>query len=382
MIYLRLPSKTYRARTLLSVLVLLTCFSTAALGAHDISGSAHNQSRGQPAVGDEVILVRPDPGMQEEARAKTGAQGAFTFHVRYPGKPYLVRLFHQGVAYDQLASAGDVLSILVFDARSRVRGVTGSIEILRTGTDGNLLHVSDLYEIRNQSSPPLTQAGERTFEVYLPTNAKISSVLAAGPGNIGVMISAAPVSGEPGHFAVGFPLRPGATKFAFNYDLPYDGHAAFRTKHVYPLQQFAVMIPPTMKFSSRSAAFELLATNDSRYQVRAANQLEAGEGPGFEVSGTGTFPSLGGQAKSRARSDLPAVSNPAVSTPGRVALPSFANIDSGLKQTQPPSQSVVLDVVIFILIAACALLVWHVRRTPNFCGPQTVEPRAHERKQL
>jgi hypothetical protein len=299
--------------------------------------------------------------------------------VQYPDKPYLVRVFHQGVSYDQQASVGDALSIQVFDAARRVRGVTGSIEILRTGTNGNLLHVSDLYDIRNESSPPLTQAGERTFEVYLPAKAKISSVLASGPEKVAVMISAAPVPGEPGHYAVSFPLRPGATKFAFNYDMPYDGHAAFQTRHAYPLRQLAVMIPPTMKFSSRSPAFEILTTGNSRYQVRAANQLKAGEGPAFEVSGTGTLPPLGDQAKSQARSHSPVPPNPTLSAPGRAALPSLASIDSRSKQTQPPSQSLVLDGVTSGLLAACALLVWRARKARNFSAAQTVAPRARQR---
>lgn len=166
----------------------------------------------------------------------------------------------------------------MFDAATHVRGITGTIEILRTGTNGKLLHVSDMVEINNASSPPLTQVGERTFEVYLPANAKIDSVLAAGPVKIGVMISPVPVPGEPGHYTVNFPLRPGTTKFAFNYDLPYRGHAAFQTRLAYPLQRLAVMIPPTMKFSSRTPAFGILTTGNSRYQVRAANQLKAGKG--------------------------------------------------------------------------------------------------------
>jgi hypothetical protein len=176
------------------------------------------------------------------------------------------------------------------------------------------------------------------------------------------MISATPVPGELGHYTVSFPLRPGATKFAFNYDLPYDGHAAFQTRHAYPLQKLAVMIPPTMNFSSRSSAFEILATGNSGYQVHAANQLAAGEGPGFEVSGTGALPPLGDQAKSQALSRSPTVPNRIVSTPGRGALPSLASIDSRLKQTQSPSQSLVLGGVTSVPLAACALLVWRARK--------------------
>jgi hypothetical protein len=378
MIELLLFVKEFCPRRMLSVLALLACFSTAAMGANYITGSVRNQSRGEPAAGDDVILAGLGTGMQEEARAKTDSQGAFNLNVQYPDKPYLVRVFHQGVSYDQQASAGQVLSIQVFDAATHVQGITGTIEILRTGTVGDLLHVSDMVEIKNESSPPLTQASERTFEVYLPANAKIDSVLAAGPGQMGVMISAAPVSGELGHYAVNFPLRPGATKFAFNYDLPYRGHAAFQTRHAYPLQQMAVMIPPTMKFSSRSPAFKILPVGNSRYQVQAANQLQAGEGPGFEVSGTGALPPLGDQAKPQARSQSSAVPNRVESVPGRSALPSLAYVDTRLKQTQPPSQSLVLGGVTSALLAACVLLVWRARKARIFSAGQTVAPRPRQ----
>src|SRR6266403_1742026 len=309
MMNLRLYSKRFCARRLLSALAVLACSSAAALGANNITGLVRNQSRGEPAIGDEVILIRLDKGMQEEARAKTDATGAFTLNLQYPDKPYLVRVVHQGVSYEQRAFNGDPLSLQVFDAEPQVPGVTGTIEIIRAGTKGNLLHVSDMVEIKNESSPPLTQAGQRTFEMYLPASAKIDSVLAAGPEKMSIMISAALVPGQPGHYTVNFPLRPGATKFAFNYDLPYDGHVAFHPKFAFPVQQLAVMISPTMKFSSSSPAFKILATGNSRYQVHTASRVKAGAGPEFEVSGTGALPPLGDQAKSQARSQSPAETN-------------------------------------------------------------------------
>jgi hypothetical protein len=370
--------KRFCMRGLLSVLAVIACFPTATLGANKITGAVSNDSRGEPAAADGVSLLRLDREMEEEAHAKTDANGVFTFTLQHPDKPYLVRVIHQGVSYDQQASAGDSLSIQVFDAARRVRGLTGSIEILRAGTNGNLLHVSDLVELKNESSPPLTQAGERTLDVYLPANAKIDSVIAAGPGEIGVMISATPVAGEPGHYTVSFPLRPGASRFGFNYDLPYDGQAAFQTRHAYPLQQFAVMIPPTMKFSSRSRDFGPLATGNNNYEVQASYQLAAGEGPEFELSGTGTLPALGDQAKSQARSRSSAVPNPTRAAPARAALPSLASIDPRLRPTQPLSQSVILGGVTFVLLAACALLLWRARKARNFSAAQTIAPRAHQ----
>jgi len=196
---------------------------------------------------------------------------------------------------------------------------------------------------------------------------------------MGVMISAAPVPGELGHYVVDFPLRPGATKFAFNYDLPYRGHAAFQTRHAYPLKQMAVMIPPTMKFSSRSPAFKILPVGNSRYQVQAANHLLAGDGPGFEVSGTGILPYLGDQSKSQTRSQYPTVPDLSLSAPGRASLPSSSSIKSRSERTQPPSQSRVLEGVTFLLLASCALLVWRARKVRNFSAAQTVALRERQR---
>jgi hypothetical protein len=376
-----LCSQAFCQQRLLPALALMWCFSTAALGANIISGAVRNQSRGEPAAGADVIMLRLDGGIAEEARAKTDAQGVFTLEVQHPDRPYLVRVIHQGVSYDQQAFSGQSVAIEVFDVAARVRGISGTIEILRTGTNGGLLHVSDMVEIKNDSSPPLTQAGERTFEVYLPANAKIDSVLAAGPGKIGVMIFAAPVPGDPGHYTVSFPLRPGATIFAFNYDLPYHGRVAFQTKHTYALQQLAVMTPPAMKFSSRSPVFEILATGNSRYQVHAATRLQAGNGPEFEVSGTGALPPLGDRASSHQSFQSPAPPDPTQSPPPRASLSSLANIDLRWKQqARLPSQSLVLVGITSVLLAACVLLVWRVRKARTFSAAQTVAPRAGARQ--
>jgi hypothetical protein len=307
---------------------MATGCSIAALAATAITGRVRNQTSGRFESGDEVILLRLQTGLYQaslnknllvETRTRTDSQGWFSLDVRYPDNPHLVRVIHEGVNYDRLYDhgvfAGDAVFINVFDAVSKVQGVTGNIEIIRIGTAGDHLHVSDMVEIENDSSPPLTQAGERAFEVHLPAHAQIDSVLAAGPGTAAVLISASPVPGEPGHYAVTFPLQPGATKFAFNYDLPYDGHAAFLPKNMYPLQQLAVMIPPTMKFVSRSSAFELLRTGNDRYQVEACERVTSGDGPAFEVSGVGALPALGTQGQSPRKSSVVDQPIPALSAP-------------------------------------------------------------------
>jgi hypothetical protein len=345
-------------------LAFLFCISIAAAASDLISGAVENRTKNRPAAGDQVILLRLDQGMQEEARTTTDDLGAFTIRVQAPDKPHVVRVMHQGVNYDRQASGGDALDIAVFDAAPKVQGITGGIEIIRTGTNGNMLHVSDMIEIKNDSSPPVTQASERTFHVYLPAPAKIDSVMAATSGKIGVLIKASPVPGDAGHYTVNFPLRPGSTKFAFNYDIPYNGHAAFRTRLAYSVQQLAVMIPPTMKFAARSPGLHMLDTGGKDFQVAVANQVKAGPGPSFEISGAGAQPQL--QSRAQAQTSSPALAPVPGSTapaPGNSAPPPAAKAEArSAAPSQVPTPSInewwLLGAATALVMGVCGFLVW------------------------
>ena len=341
--------------------------SPRALAAETITGAAHNQTRGTLAAGDDVVLLCLDNGMREEAHTRTDAQGSFRFNVQYLDKPYLVRVVHQGVNYDQRASAGAAIAIDVYDAAEKVTGVAGTIEIIRAETRGPLLHISDMVEIRNDSQPPVTQAGEHSFETWLPASARIDSVFAAGsgagPGKMAVSVSAMPAAGQAGHYTVNFPLRPGVTKFAFNYDLPYAGHVTFVPKLAYPLQQLAIMTPLTMKFVARSSAiFVDLPVETKGYQVHAASQLHTGESPTFELIGAGVLPELQAHGESSLRP--------------RTAQPHPAVSASSNSQTQKPNRPVaatptpsqanswVLVTVVLVVLGSCGILFVRKQRGP------------------
>ena len=355
--------KPWILKTFLSAGVLVVCCCQASLAADVLTGVVRNQTNNRPAAGDEVILLGTGQDAREETRAKTDSQGAFTLELKNPHEPHMVRVIHQGVNYDQKVSDGGAISIDVADVTLVVKGITGGIEIIRAGAHGNLLHVSEMVEIKNNSNPPLTQASDRTFEVYLPRDATIDSVLAAGPNDIGTMISASPVRGTTGQYAVDFPLRPGATKFAFNYDLPYDGRASFHTKNMYPLQQLAVMIPPTMTFASGSPAFQVLPVGNDKYKVNAAEQLKAGEGPEFEISGLGALPSIQAQVHAPPKPSADALSAPTLNARGGLEAqtqigktPATTPVS---KFTAPPvsSQRWVLGVGFVLMLGTSGLLV-------------------------
>jgi hypothetical protein len=385
-----------RVLGVLAALAFLVSFSAGAQAPDSITGTVRNQSRGGVAPGDEVILLRLDQGMQEETRSKTDSQGAFNLKLQSPAKLYLVRIVHQGVNYDQRATAGTTLALDVFDAAPKVQGLAGSIEIIRTGTTGNVLHVSDMIEIRNEAKPPLTQAGERTFDVYLPPKAKVDTVMAASAGKMAVLISASPVPGEAGHFTVNFPLRPGATQFAFNYNLPYDGRAVFHPRLAYPMRQLAVMMPPTMKFTSSSTAFRPLDPGvPVDYKVQAANQLTAGEAPSFELSGAGAIPALQGRVQGRPG---PQAAPNQGSLPLQPAAP--ASNGSG-SQTQPPAQGAarpvepspvtpavavsalewwILGGLAVVVLGTCGFVIWRTNRRSRSTAEAKAAPAGKGKK--
>ncbi|MGH9560924.1 MAG: hypothetical protein ACRD3S_05665, partial [Terracidiphilus sp.] len=200
-------------------------------------------------------------------------------------------------------------------------------------------------------------------EVYLHTNAKIDSVLAAGPDNTAASISATPIPGDPGHYAVSYPLLPGATKFAFNYDLPYNGHAILSTKRIYSFKQLAVMIPPTMTFSSHFSAFQPLSVGTDKYQVEAAENIGAGAALEFEVSGTGELPAVRQQNPIVSRPTA-AAPTPEASTPTARALPTENAVPIVAPQSGIVARSSSGWWFVFAVAAlSLAICVFFVRRT-------------------
>ena len=84
-------------RTALVVVLVLSATIYASAQTSTLKGLVSNGTTRKPAAGDEVILLRLDQGMQEEARTKTNGQGEFTFSLK-DAVPRLVRV--RGIAYD------------------------------------------------------------------------------------------------------------------------------------------------------------------------------------------------------------------------------------------------------------------------------------------
>ncbi len=365
------------------------------LGASTIAGKIVNGSTKQPAAGDEVILLHTGNQAEEAPHATVDAQGSFSLTVHSPG-PYVLRAIHQGANYDLQVAEGEAVTMQVFDSAPAVEGIAGTIAIIRMNlARKGLLHVSQMYSIRNQSSPSKTQTGGRKFQIYLPPNGTINSVLAAGPSRIAERIVATPVKGEPGHYALDFPLRPGDTNFAVNYDLPYDGHQAFHPRLAYGVQQLAIMFPQSMKFASTATSFHPIL-DENGFTVQAATQVLAGEAPSFEISGNGVLsPSLGPSKRVQIAKDhspaflgVPAALNGANAghpdktdlaasraLPG--SLPKQAGFVAWAGSLGEPIPMLLLS--LFVATIGVAAFLWRIRKRPS---PGNTDPSVDAPKPL
>jgi hypothetical protein len=272
-----------------SILIIVCCLSAVSVFAADsVSGKVLNRTTQQPAAGDDVVLLRMGEGMQEEARVRTDAQGAFSMNLAHPEAQYVLRVLHQGVNYDHTLTGASTVQLEVFDVAPAIKGLQGVLGIAQIESDGAMLKVTEMYSIANTSVPPVTQTSPHNFQISLPVKATLDSFTAKRSQGIWVNLAAMPVLGKQGSYMVDFPLRPGDTFFKFSYHLPGSGVTTLHLKPSYPVQSFAVMHPPSMAFKSlRPRSF----TSPGVVKGLQVEQAVGGVGrevPAFEISGIGS----------------------------------------------------------------------------------------------
>ncbi|HEX3984966.1 MAG TPA: carboxypeptidase regulatory-like domain-containing protein [Acidobacteriaceae bacterium] len=255
-----------------------------------ISGTVIDKTTGKPAAGDTAVLLDLQQGMTESAHTTIDAKGHYSFTVPDTNGMHLVRVDHEKASYyGPVPPNTTSVNIDVFDVAPKVDGIHVYADVERMETDQQGLSVTESYFVRNESKPPKTQLSAHSFEIYLPTDATLEGATAAGPGGMAVASSPVP-TGEKGHYAFIFPLRPGETRFQIGYHLPYSGSATLHAQVSLPADNVAVMLPKSMTFSGQG--FQPLqgdASGPGTQTFLAAN-VKANTPVAFTVSGTGSMP--------------------------------------------------------------------------------------------
>ncbi|MGI4831060.1 MAG: hypothetical protein ACRYFU_23150 [Janthinobacterium lividum] len=278
-------------RFLAAFALTLPCLT--AFAADPITGTVTNRTTGKPSAGDQVVLIQLQAGMQESTRTTTDARGHFSLSVPDEGI-HLVRVTHQKAAYFQPVQPDQhAIAVTVFDAAPEIEGVRNNVEELHVEATATELHVVEVLQVLNESSPQRTQFGPKGYEFYLPPGALVGRTGAITQGGMPVQTPAVPMS-DPGHFSFLFPIRPGETQFGIAYTLPYTGKFTFTPKLTSTVKTFAVLLPTSMTLTP--GAHTSLARQQAKpgSQTFLAADVAPGTAPEFTVAGTGTLPQPAG----------------------------------------------------------------------------------------
>ena len=262
------------------------------------------------ASGDEVVLLNLAQGMEEAARTKTDSKGNFSFKLPAGDAPHLIRVIHQGVTYHRMAEPGvKALTVEVYEAATQLEGISAIMDVERFEATSDQLEVKQLITVRNASQPPRTLMNDRPFEIQLPPDAHVQSGLVqVGDGE---PLKQKPVAAEQkGHYFFVFPVRPGDTRFAVVYRLPYDGKALIEPTIRNPLEKFVVMLPNSMQFEPKAAGVFHPMPGTTPDNVQGTEAATAEQTVAFRITGTGTLKELEGRRHAKQADDTDTATRP------------------------------------------------------------------------
>jgi hypothetical protein len=289
-------SKLYLLRRLTITLLVLLCSSLAA-SAQVLRGTVLNGTTKKPSGGDEVVLLRLDKGMEEQARTKANSRGEFSFELPDSQVMRAVRVRHQNVNYFQPVQPGTTsVAVTVYESAATVQGVQRAGQWVIFQAKGGKLQGFEIFNVRNDSQPPRTQPA---FDFYLPEGASIDSATALREGGMSLKVGPVPQGGNK--YMIVYPLMPGQTHFEVVYSLPYTGNLKYQPKFAGPVGSFMVFTPKSMGFAPESGAQyqnadpQTVAPDLAGMDLHVASNTGDGSQLGFQIAGEGMIPQDAGQ---------------------------------------------------------------------------------------
>lgn len=201
-----------------------------------VDGTVMNATTGKPQPAVVVTLVQPgSTGMQTLASVKSDAHGKFTIDKQVPPGPALLQGLHQGATYNLMLAPGAPttgLRLNVYDSTTRPAAVKVAQHMVLIEPGADALQVSETFVIGNDTNTTYQDPAKGSLQFYLPEAAggKVQVTINA-PGGMPVQRPAEKTR-QAGVYKVGYPLKPGETRFDVNYSLPPTG--TFTGKNLHP----------------------------------------------------------------------------------------------------------------------------------------------------
>ena len=190
-----------------------------------IDGTIVNRTAAAPQPGVAVTLVQPGQGgMKTLGATKSDASGKFSFDqdVSGPG-PVLIQATYQSVTYTHFLPPGTPrqnVEVDVFESTKKPGTARMSQHMVLFQTTANSLDVTDSFLYENGGKATFNDPVNGSVRIYIPPAAKDNiRVTVAAPGGMPIQRPAEPAR-EANVYKVGYPLKPGETRFDITYSLP------------------------------------------------------------------------------------------------------------------------------------------------------------------
>ena len=196
----------------------------AALPLLAIDGTIINQTTGKPQPGVTVTVIKLGQGMETVGSATSDAQGKFVFAQEVEG-PKLLQASYQGVNYNRVLPpqmpVKDV-TVTVYEASKQPGDAKVSNHMILLETDGKQINITETVFYNNTGKTTFNDPARGTVKIYLPPETKgEAKVQVTAPQGMPIQRTPEKTS-QANVYAVNYPVKPGETRFDFNYSLPGD----------------------------------------------------------------------------------------------------------------------------------------------------------------
>jgi hypothetical protein len=235
-----------------------------------IHGTVRNVTNGSTNVSAKVVAIQPSAGMKEIA-ATEAQNGKFTLELPddapkgmaeaqgMSGSMYLLRVEYDGVTYNTsvMGTGGHQdVEVEVFESTTSWEGVKIIVPHLAATRRGNALHIEQMFEITNETTPPQTVAGkEGPFKLFLPSDMDSITDCYVISGEMPLKRMPIPTD-TPDIYSIDYPIRPGLTRIGVSYALPY-ASGSYTIKARFPLA-----VPHMMVFAVDSSMHVTSTTHE------------------------------------------------------------------------------------------------------------------------
>jgi hypothetical protein len=253
-----------------------------------IQGYVRNGTTGKPQPEHQVVLFTTHGS---QGSAMTNGDGAFRIDLATttPNSLEILKVVHDGVEYFQPVTPKSSTTVTVYDASSQVSGISGYLSVLQFQVRGTSLQVTELHAFNNTSNPQVTQSGADNLVLSIPDHAQIDPSTVSGPDGGATKLPLVSIPGQRGKYTIDFPMKPGMTKYAINYQIPYDGKLVFRRQTQYPMRQIGIILPASMQFRSLGPTLFHAEGAQAGMHEQVLNNVSANQQFAFELSGMGAL---------------------------------------------------------------------------------------------